>query len=83
MTTLNKTDIFVKASELREFGVYNQPLMDMWVKVSEERKHNFEPVTNGFTCDQAACESGRCLQCDLRLQIQRPRLWTEFEKKEG
>ena len=52
-------------------------------KAAEERRCNFEVVTNGFTCDQAACESGRCLQCDLRLQIQRPRLWTEFEKKEG
>ena len=52
-------------------------------KAAEERKHNFAPVTEGFTCDQAACESGRCLQCDLRLNIHRPRLWTEFEKKEG
>ena len=44
MTTLNKTDVFVKASELREFGVYNQPLMDMWVKVAEERADQDTPI---------------------------------------
>ena len=44
MTTLNKTDIFVKAAELREFGVYNQPLMDMWVKVAEERELQDTPI---------------------------------------
>ena len=44
MTTLNKTDIFVKAAELREFGVYNQPLMDMWVKVIEERELQDTPI---------------------------------------
>lgn len=44
MTTLNKTDIFVKAAGLREFGVYNQPLMDMWVKVSEERELQDTPI---------------------------------------
>lgn len=44
MTTLNKTDVFIKASELREFGVYNQPLMDMWVKVSEERADQDTPI---------------------------------------
>jgi len=44
MTTLNKTDIFVKAAELREFGVYNQPLMDMWIKVIEERELQDTPI---------------------------------------
>ena len=44
MTTLNKTDVFVKAAALREFGVYNQPLMDMWVKVAEERELQDTPI---------------------------------------
>lgn len=59
------------------------PRSEMEHKAPEERKDNFLPVTEGFTCGQASCESTRCLQCDLRLQIRRPRLWTEFEKKEG
>lgn len=61
----------------------DKPRNELEHKAAGERRRSFEVVTNGFTCDQAACESGRCLQCDLRLQIQRPRLWTEFEKKEG
>ena len=61
----------------------DKPRNELEHKAAGERRRSFEVVTNGFTCDQAACESGRCLQCDLRLQIHRPRLWTEFEKKEG
>jgi hypothetical protein len=61
----------------------DKPRNELEHKAAETRKCSFEVVTEGFTCDQAACESGRCLQCDLRLQIRRPRLWTEFEKKEG
>ena len=44
MTTLNKMDVFVKAAELREFGVYNQPVNDMWVKVIEERELQDTPI---------------------------------------
>lgn len=61
----------------------DKPRNELEHKAAETRKCNFEPVTEGFTCDQASCEANRCLQCDLRLQIQRPRLWTEFENKEG
>ena len=43
-----------------------------------ERTHSFSPVESAFTCDQAKCEAGRCLQCDLRLQITKPKLWTEY-----
>ena len=43
-----------------------------------ERAHSFDPVEPAFTCDQAKCEAGRCLQCDLRLQITKPKLWTEY-----
>ena len=57
--------------------------MELEHKPAETRKCSFEVVTEGFTCDQASCEANRCLQCDLRLNIQRPRLWTEFENKEG
>lgn len=53
------------------------------VRPAAERKDDFKVVTEGFTCEQGACEAGRCLQCDLRLQIQRPRLWTEFDNKEA
>lgn len=51
-----------------------QPAVD----AAEERKDNFRLFDHGI-CDQDICaEAGRCLQCDLRLQISRPRLWGDF-----
>jgi len=44
----------------------------------EERKQSFEPFECPFTEDEAKCEASRCLQCDLRLTITRPRLWNEY-----
>lgn len=64
MTTLNKTDLFVKAAELREFGVYNQPLMDMWVKVAEERELQDTPICAVAALNNA--DTDRALLCLLR-----------------
>lgn len=50
----------------------------MELRPAEERRHSCQPVSDGFTCGQAACESGRCLQCDLRLQIEPEKLWTAY-----
>ena len=44
----------------------------------EERKNSFEPFECPYTEDEAKCEAARCLQCDLRLQITKPRLWNEY-----
>ena len=53
------------------------------VKGAAEREHNFELFDFGI-CDGDICgEASRCLQCDLRLQIHRPRLWTDFENQEA
>ena len=51
---------------------------------ADDRKDNFEMVDHGI-CEGDICkEAGRCLQCDLRLQIQPSRLWTEFsDQKEA
>lgn len=38
-------------------------------------------VCQGYTTDEACSESGRCLQCDLRLNISRPKFWNEYEKR--
>lgn len=46
-----------------------------------ERQKDFELVSQGLTCDQASCEAGRCLQCDLRGDITRVRFWTEYSVK--
>ncbi len=52
---------------------------------ADSRKDNFNLVDQGI-CDAEICdETTRCLQCDLRLQIERPRLWGDYSSvdKEG
>lgn len=50
---------------------------------AESRCGNFRLFDHGI-CDADICgEASRCLQCDLRLEIARPRLWNDFsENKE-
>lgn len=43
-----------------------------------QRAGSFELVEQPFTCEMAQCEAARCLQCDLRLQLTRPKLWNEY-----
>ena len=35
-------------------------------------------VQQSFGFETACAEAGRCLQCDLRLQISEPRTWGDF-----
>ncbi len=51
---------------------------------ASERQDNFDLFDFGI-CDGDICaESSRCLQCDLRLQIHEPRLWTQYsDQKEA
>jgi NADPH-dependent glutamate synthase beta subunit-like oxidoreductase len=53
------------------------------VLAATERQDNFDLVDHG-NCESDICkEAGRCLQCDLRLQIATPRTWKDYsEKKE-
>lgn len=49
-----------------------------------ERVKNWKtcgPMDQGFDEGMAKCEAGRCLQCDLRLCISRPRTWGDFAKE--
>ena len=48
------------------------------VTPTEERQDNFSLVDHGICADSICAEAGRCLQCDLRVQLHTPRLWTEF-----
>lgn len=45
---------------------------------ARERAKTFVTVEKTFTCQESACESSRCLQCDLRLNLTRPKLWNEY-----
>ena len=42
------------------------------------RASDFRLVEQAFTCEQAKCEAERCLQCDLRLNLQHVKLWNEY-----
>lgn len=53
----------------------------MQVKPAKDRKENFEPIADGFTCGQADCEASRCLQCDLRKDINRVKVWSEYRNR--
>ncbi len=49
------------------------------VRPASERKSDNENVYCTYSCEEAACESRRCLQCDLRLQLENVKLWTDFK----
>ena len=45
---------------------------------SDQRRQDFSIVEEQFSVQQAMSEAERCLQCDLRFQITRPKLWNEY-----
>ena len=50
---------------------------------AESRQNNFELYNHGL-CSESVCkEAGRCLQCDLRLQISKPRTWADLSERGG
>jgi hypothetical protein len=59
----------------------NLPREEMELKPVEERKNNFAPIFKGFTCEQGQCEAKRCLQCDLRVPIQKVENYNAYDKR--
>lgn len=47
---------------------------------AELRKGCFDTVEEIFEEENAKCEASRCLQCDLRLKLTKPKLWNEYEQ---
>lgn len=56
---------------------YHDPVQPEFVP-AEKREHNFEIFECPYTKDEAEFEASRCLQCDLRLTLTKPRLWNEY-----
>ena len=59
-------------------GFNKIPREELTVTDISERARSFNPVDHGFTDEQAHCESSRCLQCDLRCDIHKVKMWTEY-----
>ncbi len=69
--------------EIGEYADFSKlPRINMPELTPEERLQNPDAsVFTTYTCDQAKCEAERCLQCDLRKDIAKTRLWTEYSIK--
>lgn len=48
----------------------------------DERKDNFHMVDHGICEAQICGEASRCLQCDLRMDITKSKIWSEYGKEE-
>ncbi len=59
------------------------PRVEQELRDASERTADNMDVYHTYTCEQAQCESSRCLQCDLRLQFQRVKLWNEYGGDNG
>lgn len=49
----------------------------------KERSNSFQLVNLGLCSQGVSCETSRCLQCDLRLQIAKPSLWGDYTEQEA
>jgi len=59
-------------------GFGDQKRVEPQMAEAAERIKDFRLAEQPFTCEEARCEAGRCLQCDLRLNLTKPKLWTEY-----
>ena len=65
----------------KDFGIYERSAASCLHP--EERSRCFDIMELGLSGEQAACEAGRCLQCDLRLDIAPQRFWTDYSNVPG
>lgn len=50
---------------------------------AEERKDNFKIVDQGICDADITKEASRCLQCDLRFDITKSKIWSDYGKEES
>ncbi len=62
--------------KIKSFG-YKNRILPKVVDINT-RKCNFDSAENGFSCEEATEESSRCLMCDLRLKLAKPRTWNDY-----
>ena len=59
-------------------GFNRIPREELQVESIDKRARSFTPVDFGFTPEQSGCEAERCLQCDLRCDLHKVKMWTEY-----
>ena len=70
--TLVERSLNPEIGPVKGFG--QLPQVPTGLRSPEERMseaHKWDKVDTNWTCDQAQCEAGRCLQCDLRVPIRK------------
>ncbi len=64
----------------KEPGFGARPRVKNGILPAGVRRTGFMRAEKSFTCEEARREAGRCLQCQLREQLQPPKTWTDFEE---
>ena len=59
------------------------PRVEQELRDTGARLRDGGDVYRTYSCGEANCEADRCLQCDLRLQLRRVRLWNEYGGDNG
>ncbi|MDO4314112.1 MAG: hypothetical protein Q4C52_13610 [Eubacteriales bacterium] len=67
----------------KEEGFGFRKRMEPRTLTPEIRKTCFETMDLGFDEAMAQCEAGRCLQCDLRLQMEPQTFWSDYISQGG
>ena len=67
----------------RTEGFAALPRVEQELRDTGARLRDGGDVYRTYSCGEANCEADRCLQCDLRLQLRRVRLWNEYGGDNG
>ena len=78
LAPIEKADGFI--GKQKQFGYEKRATGQ--IVAAEKRQENFKVMDYGICSEDVCQEAGRCLQCDLRLQITPPRLWGDFKGRE-
>ena len=70
-----------RIGSVKSFG--DMPRNSSRIFPPEVRCTSFEQMDTGFDEQTSACEAGRCLQCDLRLDIAPQKFWTDYPDGAG
>lgn len=61
-------------------GFASLPAVKQELRDAAQRVQDDDNVYVTYSCQQAHCEAERCLQCDLRKDLQKVKMWTEYTK---